>query len=96
MTLWRIAQQIRAWYRRCPSWARAAWATGWQTFAGVVLFAALGMLEQLRESIAGGPAPDWGQWWRDLADASLVLAAAGVTAVWRRFRPAEAAYRSID
>lgn len=92
MRLWRAIQTVRAVYRRAPSWARAAWATGWQTFAGVVLLGVLGLLDQIREYVAGGPSPDWGQFGRDLADASLVLTAALVTAVWRRARPAEAAY----
>lgn len=83
----------RPWYRRLPSWARAALNTAWQTFAAATVPALLRFLADLESWAAGaGRAPSAGVLGH-LAAAALVAAlAAAITAVFRAVRPAEAAY----
>lgn len=92
MTAFRAVRALKAWWRRLPSWLRAAITTAWQVLAAVALLSTLRVLDQARLWVDGGQAPDFGTYWRDLADAGVVFAAAIVTAVHRRIRPAENAY----
>lgn len=92
MMVWRGVQRVKAWWRRWPSWLRAACTTAGQVLAGVVLLSTLRVLDQARLWADGGMPPDLGVWWRDLADASFVFFAALAAAVHRRLRPPEQAY----
>lgn len=92
ITVWRWWQNVKARWRRVPSWLRAACTTAGQVLTAVVALSTLRVLDQARLWVDGGAAPDFGVFLRDLADAGLVFVAAAVTAVHRRLRPAEKAY----
>lgn len=92
MNLWRRWQQLVAWWRRWPSWLRAAWTTAWQGLAAVVLLATLSLLDQVRLWLDHGPTPDLDVYLSTLGDAGVLFVAALVTAVHRRLRPPESAY----
>lgn len=96
MNLWRRWQLLVAWWRRWPSWLRAAWTTAVQGLGAVVLLATLQLLDQVRLWLDHGPTPDLWVYLHTLSDAGVLFVAALVTAVHRRLRPPEAAYHEID
>lgn len=96
MNVWRKWQQLKAWWRRWPSWLRAAWTSAGQGLVAVLLLSTLTVLDQVRLWLDHGPAPDLSVYLRGLGDAGVLFAAALVTAVHRRLRPPERAYDSTN
>lgn len=86
-------RRLKASFRRLPSWLRAAINTTWQTFLATVIGPLLSWLGRLQAWIEGtSELPSAQLLGRVLAGAAVAALAGLITAMYRRVRPAEAAY----
>lgn len=84
-------------FRRLPSWLRAAINSTWQTFIATIALPVVRWLGQLQAWIEGTAALPSGELLGRVIGGAGVAALAGiVTAIFRRWRPAESAYNEPD
>lgn len=75
-----------------PTWLKAALITAVQSFAGTVLIALLGVLDQVREWTESGNPPDLSAFGSVVVGAATAAAAGLITAVSRAIKPPEQSY----
>lgn len=79
-----------------PSWLRAALITAAQSFAGTVLVALLGVLDQVREWTETRNPPDLSAFGSVVVGAATAAAAGVITAIVRAIKPPEHTYTPGD